>query len=109
MDDVFQSSLFCPFLLLFTYYYYVFSRVETSEFSESEAEGLHQEGQKSTQTGPDQQLQTNDFAPVSKCGPREVCSIYCIKGHIFKSKTNRFLTSLSHGVWPFSQHSFYLS
>lgn len=42
-----------------------FSLDEPSEFSQSEAEGLYQEGQKSTQTGPDKQLQTNDFAPVS--------------------------------------------
>lgn len=39
--------------------------VESSEFSQSKVEGFHQEGQKSAQTGPDQQLPTNDFAPVS--------------------------------------------
>lgn len=52
---------------VFTLYYVLFYLVETSEFSQSKAEGLHQEGQKSAQTGPDQQLQANDFAPVSKC------------------------------------------
>lgn len=36
-----------------------------SEFPQSEIEGLHQEGEKSAQAGPDQQLQTNDSAPVS--------------------------------------------
>lgn len=38
---------------------------DSVEFPKSEAEGLHQEGQKSTQTGPHEQLQTDDSAPVS--------------------------------------------
>lgn len=49
-----------------------------SEFSQSEAEGLHQEGQKSTQTRPNEQFPTN-FAPVSKCWPRKVRNLYCIR------------------------------
>ncbi len=57
---------------------FLFSLVECSELSQSKAEGFHQKGQKSTQTGPDQQFQTNDFAPVSKCRPREVSNLYCL-------------------------------
>lgn len=39
--------------------------LQTAEFPQSEVEGLHQEGEKSAQAGPDQQLQTNDSTPVS--------------------------------------------
>lgn len=36
-----------------------------SELSQQKVEGFYQKGQKSAQTGPDQQFQTNDSAPIS--------------------------------------------
>lgn len=68
-------------MLLWTVLFFLssFSLDGPSELSQSEAEGFHQEGEKSTQTRPDEQLPTNDFAPVSKCWPRKVRNLYCIR------------------------------
>lgn len=68
MMDIFEccSSAFMNCIFFFTSFFnFLVLLDESSEFSQSEVEGLHQEGEKSTQTGPDKQLQTNDFAPVS--------------------------------------------
>lgn len=44
---------------------FFFCRVHSLEFSQSKAEGFHQEGKKSAKIGPNQQLQTDDSATIS--------------------------------------------
>lgn len=63
--SILYESGSCFYSALMNCNFFLFSHFESSEFSQPKVEGFHQEGQKSAQTGPDQQLQTNDFASVS--------------------------------------------